>query len=101
MLTDKDMEKLKKVFVTKKELQTIVKSAIKGETVPLRQDIGDLKEEFKSVEEIARQTLHAVEGIVSRMDQEDLTNAARDAQLTRHDGWIHKIAKKTAVSLKD
>lgn len=83
MLTDKDIDKLMKVFPTKKEMEDIVDEKV----VPLH--------------DLIQETLVVVEGIASRLDREDLTNAARDAQLSRHDGWIHKIAKQTNVSLKD
>ena len=83
MLTDKDIDKLMKVFPTKDEVGKIV------------------DEKLAPILEMNRQTLLAVEGIASRLDREDLTNAARDAQLTRHDGWIQHIAKETKVSLAD
>lgn len=87
MLSDKDIDKLMKVFPTKHEVRSIVRE--------------EIQEEISEMKETVQRTFEAVEGLASRMDREDLSNAARDAQLTRHDGWIHKIAKQTDVSLKD
>ncbi|RJQ35765.1 hypothetical protein C4568_00435 [Candidatus Parcubacteria bacterium] len=87
MLSDKDINKLMQVFATKDEIRSIVREEISGE-------IGGMKE-------IVQKTFEVVEGLASRMDREDLSNAARDAQLTRHDGWIKHIATETKVKLKD
>jgi hypothetical protein len=87
MLTDKDIDKLMKVFATKADLDRALEEKLDEKMAPLT--------------ELVHQTLNAVEGIASRLDREDLTNAARDAQLTRHDAWVRKIAQNTNVSLKD
>jgi len=83
MLSDKDVDKMMKVFATKDEVRSIV------------------REEIRGMKETVQKTFEVVEGLASRMDREDLSNAARDAQLARHDGWIKHIAKETKVKLKD
>ena len=83
MLTNKDIDKLMKVFPTRDEVGRIV------------------DERLKPIVEITTKTLMLVEGLASRMDREELENAARDAQLSRHDTWIKHVARETKVKLKD
>ncbi|RJQ35246.1 hypothetical protein C4568_01340 [Candidatus Parcubacteria bacterium] len=83
MLNDKDIDKLTKVFVTEDRVRTIV------------------REEIAPTEEMVRKLLHIQESAASKTDQETFENAARDAQLSRHDGWIKQIAKKSDIKLAD
>ena len=83
MLSDKDIDKLLKVFATKQEVREIV------------------REEMTPLQKVVKKTLLAVEGLASRFDRQDFQNAARDAQQSRHDRWIHQIADETEVRLKD
>jgi len=86
MLTDKDIDKLLKVFPTRAEVENIVEKKLEEKLAPIR--------------ELGQQTLLAVEGLASRHDKQELANAARDAQQSRHDRWIHQIAEETNVELK-
>ena len=83
MLSDKDIDKMMKVFATKQEVEDIVERKIE----PLKK--------------IVQRTYEAVEHLVSDNQTQKFENAARDAQLSRHDGWIKQISKETNVKLSD
>ena len=83
MLSDKDIDRMMKVFATKQEVRYIV------------------QEEIAPLKEVVQKTFEAVESLVSSKETEKFENAARDAQLTRHDGWIKQVATETKVKLKD
>ena len=72
-----------KVFATKQEVEDIVERKIE----PLKK--------------IVQRTYEAVEHLVSDNQTQKFENAARDAQLSRHDGWIKQISKETNVKLSD
>ena len=82
MLSDKDVDKLLNVFSTKQEVEDIVGKKI----TPLQQ--------------LMQKTLLAVEGLASRFDKQELVNAARDTQQSRHDRWIHQIAAESQLRSK-
>jgi len=90
MLSDKDIDKLLEVFAAKNEVREIVREEVREEL-----------KEFTGLMDINRKTLGAVEGLASSIEGQKLENAARDAQLSRHDGWIHQIAKETPIKLTD
>jgi len=83
MLSDKDINKLLKVFATRQEVREIV------------------REEMTPLQKIVKKTLLAVEGLASRFDKQEFVNAARDTQQSRHDRWIHQIAGEANIQLKD
>ena len=87
MLSDKDIDKLLKVFPTRAEVEHIVEKKLEEGLAPIKN--------------ITQQTLLAVEGLASRHDKQELVNASRDGQQSRHDRWIHQIADETEVRLKD
>ena len=74
------MKALPTVFPTRVEIETIVEDKVK----PLR----DLM-------------ITGVDKLATAIEKQNLPNAARDAQLSRHDGWIRHIAKETEVKLED
>ena len=82
MLSDKDIDKMIKVFATK-------------------HDVDELKEKMDTFENTQQRILSAVEGLASTKDKKIFEDAARDAQLSRHDGWIHQIADETKSKLRD
>jgi len=83
MLSDRDVDKLMKVFATKDEVRHIV------------------REEMSGMQEVVKKTYEAVEHLVSDKETQKFENAARDAQLSRHDGWIKHISKETNIKLSD
>jgi len=87
MLSDKDIDKLLKVFPTRAEVEHIVEKKLEEGLAPIKH--------------ITQQTLLAVEGLASRHDKQELVNASRDTQQSRHDRWIHQIADESKVQLKD
>ena len=83
MLSDKDIDKMMNVFATKDEVRSIV------------------REEMSGMQEVVQKTYEAVEHLVSDKETQKFENAARDAQLSRHDGWIKQISKETDIRLAD
>ena len=79
MLTGKDFDKLVEIFPTKEDVRRIVQEEI---------------EPFK------KETLIGLDRLGSAIETQDLPNAARDAQLSRHDAWIHQVADDN-VKLKE
>ena len=75
MLTDKDIDKLMKVFPTKDEVSTIVDKKI------------------APVLESQKKLLTGLDKLATAIEKQNMGNASRDIKLSRHDGWIHKIAK--------
>ena len=85
-------------FATKKDLDTMADRFMK--VFATKQEVREIvREELEPVHKTNQKILTVVEGLASRMEREELSNAARDAQLARHDGWIKHIAKETKVKL--
>src|SRR3989344_2523301 len=87
MLSDKDIDKLLKVFPTRAEVEHIVEK--------------NLEEGLAPIKNITQQTLLPIEVLASRHDKQELVNASRDGQQSRHDRWIHQIVDEPNVHLKD
>ncbi len=82
MLTDKDIDKLMKVFPTKHEMQETIERKFEEGLAPLRELV-----------------ITGVDRLATAIEKQNMENASRDSQLTRHDGWIKHIAKETKVNL--
>jgi len=83
MLTNKDIDKLIKVFATRDDVRNIV-----------REEIVDVK---KSV----RDLVTGIDKLVKAFDELSREYAAMSEQLTRHERWIRQIAKKAGVALAE
>ncbi len=83
MLTDKDIEKMMRVFPTKDEVRNIV---------------GEQLAEMKETQE---RILQALDRLATAIEKLNLEYAAISEQLTRHERWIQQIAKKANVKLVD
>lgn len=83
MLTNKDIDKMVKVFATRDEVRTIV-----------REEIADIQ---KSV----RDLVVGIDKLVKAFDELSREYAAMSEQLTRHERWIRQIAKKAGVALAE
>jgi len=81
MLTDKDIDKLMRVFPTKDEVGRIV------------------DEKLAPVLKTQQRILSGVDKLATAVEKQNMENTGRDIKLARHDGWIHKIAKETKVRL--
>lgn len=57
----------------------------------------DEKASQKSVEALTR----TVDGLVKRVETQEIENAARDLKSERLTGWAHKVSTKTGVPLKN
>ena len=95
MITSKDLDTLMDVFPTRPEVEAIVESTVER--------VFDEKFDQKFDEKLApfrKEVMEGIDKIISMIEAQNLPNAARDTQLSRHDQWIHKIADKTQVELK-
>ncbi len=53
----------------------------------------------KKADERFNKILNILDGSTAQIDNHDVDNTARDAQLARHDRWIHTLADKTKTKL--
>ncbi len=103
MLTKKDVEMLMEVFPTKGEVELIVEKTVERVFDEKFDQKFDEKFDQKFEEKMAPFRKEMVEGfdtIISMIEKQNLPNAARDAQLARHDGWIHQIAEESDIKLR-
>lgn len=82
MLTNKDIDKMIKVFATKDDIRNI--------TVRLDR-----------MEPMLKGLLEGVDRLVKAFDELSREYAAMSEQLTRHERWIKQIAKKAGVVLAE
>lgn len=81
MLTEKDIQKLMRVFPTRSEVM------LKSDAEKLRQDFSNLQS--------------VVDGYVKRGEKHDQEIKAIVYRLGMHDFWIKQLAAETGTSLKD
>ena len=82
MLTNKDIEKMVKVFATKEDVRNIV-------------------DRLDTIEPMVRGLLTGVDKLVKAFEELQREYAAMSEQLTRHERWIKQIAKKAGVALAE
>lgn len=82
MLTNKDIDKLLAVLATK-------------------QDVQELDERLARVEDTLSKVLTALDRLAKAIEDQTREYAAMSAQLSRHNKWIHQIAKHTGIKLED
>ena len=82
MLTNKDIEKMVKVFATKEDIRSIV-------------------ERLDTIEPMVRGLLTGVDKLVKAFEELQREYAAMSEQLTRHERWIKQIARKAGVVLAE
>ena len=101
LLSNKDINaligKFKEVFATKKDLDAQADRFM--QVFVTKEDHEELKERMDTFEGTQKKILSAVESFASIKDKKTFEDAARDTQLSRHDGWIKHIAKETRIKL--
>ena len=100
--TKKDLD----AFATKKDLDSFAtKKDIDAQAdrfmqvFVTKEDHEELKDRMDTFEDTQQKILSAVESFASTKDRKTFEDAARDAQLSRHDGWIKQLAKGTKIKL--
>lgn len=64
----------------------------------MRKDMTEGFENMATKDDINR--IHnQLDGIVARLDDDDVERTALESQVNRHDGWIQQIAVKTDTKL--
>ena len=91
--TKKDL----RAFATKKDLDAQADRFM--QVFVTKEDHEELKERMDTFEGTQKKILSAVESFASIKDKKTFEDAARDTQLSRHDGWIKHVAKETKVKL--
>jgi len=82
MLTNKDIDRMVKVFATKEDIRGVV-------------------ERLDGLESLMRGLIAGVDKLATSVDKLLLEYAAISEQLTRHERWIKQIAKKAGVALTE
>ena|SRR3989344_5999994 len=96
MLSDKDIEKVG--HVVDRKLDTMIDKMLK--VFATKREVEDIVDrKIAPLKEVVQKTYEAVESPVYGKETEKFENTARDAQLSRHDGWIKQVAKETSVKL--
>lgn len=80
MLTDADLARIVAVVATKEELAEV------------KQQVTEINEKFD-------RQLVLLDRLIERVDAMRLEYAAVSTQLSRHEGWIKKLAEKAGVTL--
>lgn len=110
MITDADITKLKKTFVTKddfkkelkKELKKYAtKDDLKEAIADVRADIGELDDKFDRLSDKFDSFEVKLDKIVGGLEHERLENAAGAVHLARHDLQIETLAFAIGVALPD
>lgn len=92
MLEDKDIQKMKDVFLTKKDFVEVGREIFvtKEEFLDFR---GELKEEFSKL-------YTAIDGYAKKVDAFAQEMIMLAHKVDRHEKWIHQIAEKLGVKLE-
>jgi hypothetical protein len=106
MITDRDVEKLKKTFVTKVDIEKlkdtfVTKDEFHAEIIPMKADIAELKSDMGSVKETTQQILTVVDGISKKFDDLKHEYVAVSLKGDRHEKWIKHLADKTGNELPE
>ena len=59
-----------------------------------------LEKRVTHIEVSLEKLTNTLDHFLKRLDDIETDNAARDAQLARHDRWLHQIADKSGLELK-
>jgi len=81
MLTDKDVQKMMKVFPTRDDVRLIV------------------QEEIAPMQDTLQRVLLALDRLATAYEKLNIEYVAMSEQLSRHERWIQEIAKKAKVPL--
>lgn len=95
---NKDMDS----YVTKSDLYAAVDDL--GEQIAtlanyVHKEITEMRDELRSVRRDYAHVMDNLDNFLKRMADKDIEDAARDAQLGRHEKWIHTVAKNTDTEL--
>ena len=107
MLTDKDINKLKSVFPSKRDYRSAFKMADKRfdriETVVTgtQEGVHALETRIDRVEKLLEGLITGIDKLATSVDNLLLEYVAIKDQLNRHERWIRQIAHKAGVALAE
>ena len=95
-------------YATKKDVENIVEKAVEDLSEVISTFAQQVDERFNKVEKdikdikrsIDRLT-NTIDGFVKRLDDQDIENAARDAQFEKLVIWAKKVSEKTGIPLEN
>ncbi len=94
-------------YATKDDVQVIVNKAVDDLSQVIQAFAQNVDERFDKVEsDIAElnkkydQLVSTLDKFLKRLDDIEIDNTARDAQLARLERWIERVASKTGVKLE-
>lgn len=92
--------------VTKRDLTIALNKVVDdvGEQIAdlgnyVHDEIASMRSELQSVRGDYTRVMNSLDSFLKQMADKDVEDAARDAQLARHDKWIRSVAKKTDTEL--
>ena len=98
MLDDKDVQKLKEVLVTKKDLtETTVKLLTRDEFDDFRTEV---REEFANLRESLQSLTISVDRLAKLVEDMHQEYLALTVKVDRHEKWIQQIAEKLGIKLE-
>lgn len=105
MLTEEDIQKLKGVLSTKKDLQDF-RQEVGGkfekafEVFATSDDIKELKQDIDGLREMVQSLVVSVDKLVKAVSDLKTEYVAMNNQLTRHEKWIQQLAEKMGIKLE-
>lgn len=107
MITDADITKLKRVFLTKEEALNLATKndlkayATKEDLADLRVEVGELKERVDIMDTKLDAIMVTMDAVVGGINDFREDNAAGSVMLCRHERHITHIARETGVTLPE
>jgi hypothetical protein len=103
MITNKDIEKLKTVFVTKPEFNEVKEdlAVVKQDVNVLKQDVKILKEDVSAIKEITQEVLSALDGITKTNQDLKSEYYALKASDDRQNKHIKQLADHNNLKLEE
>lgn len=103
--TKQDLKSLENKLDNK--IDTKIDQAVKEITGVIRDVVSEFSKQFdelntrmKKIEENQNELLQTVDHFIKVLENYEIENVARDAQLKRIESWVQKIAKETGVKLE-
>ena len=100
MLTDQDIQKLKKVVATKEDLKE-VHAEISGLRSNTEKGFEEVHAEISDLKTLVQSLAVSVDGLAKSVDDLRIEYAAVLGKLDRHERWIKQIADKIGVHLDE
>ena len=98
MLDDKDVQKLKEILVTKKDMTEITVNLLtRDEFDGFRTEV---REEFANLRELFQTLITSVDRLAKLVEDMHQEYLALTVKVDRHEKWIQQIAQKLGIKLE-